>query len=195
MPTDSRVDKYITAAPEFARPILEHVRDLIHKACPEVEEDIKWSRPSFLYRGKILLSMAAFKAHCRIVFWNADVNQSIARNGSLERVTAVSDLPAKRQLIGYIREALRAIEEGSPVTVMGKRNGSPKSEAEVPAEFAAALGRNRKAAKAFDNLSPSHRREYIEWIAEAKREETRQKRIATALEWIAEGKPRHWKYM
>lgn len=201
---DSRVDRYIADAPAFAQPILEHLRETIHEGCPEVEEDIKWSRPAFVYRGKMLFGMAAFKSHCGMGFWIGPVNRMIEKDGydgggysgSVGRVKQLSDLPPKKQLLGYIREARRLIEESRiDPPAPRKRASSPRVELEMPEDFVIALKKDKKAGKNFESLSPSHKREYIEWILEAKREETRQKRIATALAWLAEGKPRNWKYM
>jgi uncharacterized protein YdeI (YjbR/CyaY-like superfamily) len=203
MPMDPRVDRYIEDAPAFAQPILEHIRKLVHKACPEAEETLKWRQPCFLYRNKILCGMSAFKAHCNCGFWDPDirpvlVNDGVkthAKVGLLEDITKLSDLPSARDMLRYIREACR-IREAKLLNPASPKPAKPrKPEAEVPRDLAAALAGNRAASQAFHRFSPSHRREYIEWIAEAKRDETRQKRIATALEWLAEGKPRNWKYM
>jgi uncharacterized protein YdeI (YjbR/CyaY-like superfamily) len=200
MPGDARVDSYISAAPSFAQPILEYLRELIHQSCPQVEEDIKWRQPAFLYRGKMLLSLAAFKAHCNVAFWVGPVNRMIATEqgkfaGSLRGVTELADLPSKPRLLGYLREACKWIDERASNPASSKRNNAPKPEARMPADFAAALKKSKPAAKTFQGFSPSHRREYVEWITGAKREETRRKRIASAIEMLAEGKPRNWKYM
>ena len=207
MPTDPRVDRYIADAPAYAQPILQHLRGLIHQACPEIEETIKWSRPFFLYHNKILCGMAAFKAHCGFGFWQPETLKLLAKDGIrpqdssgwLGRITAIDDLPPKRDLLRYFRETRGFIDErssnkGSVPQPEPKRSKALKPAAEAPDDFAAALSANRTAARTFEAFSPSHRREYIEWIAEAKRDDTRRKRIATALEWLAEGKPRHWKY-
>jgi uncharacterized protein YdeI (YjbR/CyaY-like superfamily) len=202
MPTDTRVDKYITGAPDFARPMLERFRELVHKGVPEAQEDIKWSRPSFLYRDKILFGMSAFKAYCGFFVFNPDVNKLIEKDGKisetarqLDRVSAIDQLPSEKDLLRYICEARRLLDAILSSPAPRKRTGAPKPEAEIPNDFAAALSKNKTAAKAFHGFSPSHRREYVEWITEAKRDETRQKRIATTLEWLVEGKPRNWKYM
>jgi uncharacterized protein YdeI (YjbR/CyaY-like superfamily) len=202
MPSDKRVDAYIERAPEFAKPVLNHLRELVHRGCPEAEEAIKWSTPAFLYRGKILFSMAAFKAHCRFILWRPEIATLMKEDGLnadrdaafLPKITSLDGLPPDKNLLRYIRETRRLADEG-PRSPMAKRPPTPKQELPIPAEFAAALGKNKKAEAHFQSFRPSHRREYIEWIADAKRAETREKRIATALEWIAEGKPRNWKYM
>ena len=193
---DPRVDAYIANAAEFAKPILTHIRDVVHDACPGVEEDLKWSTPSFMYKG-ILCGMAAFKQHCTFGFWKGElvVGRASAADeramGQFGRITGLAGLPSRKALTAYIRKAAKLNEEGiKPVRAKPK----PRPEAAMPEDFATALKRNRKAAATFAAFSPSQRREYIEWIVEAKREETRAKRLAQAIEWIAEGKARNWKY-
>ena len=200
MATDLRVDQYIADAPAFAQPMLQHFRELVHAGCPEVEESIKWGRPMFLYRKKILFGMATFKAHCGFAFWQPEVIKLLEKDGikgdegsgTLGRITEMADLPGKRDLLRYIREARRLADEGAPSRA---KRATPKPPAAVPDDLAAALDKNKAAAKAFDAFSASHRREYIEWITEAKREETRKTRIATTIEWLREGKSRNWKYL
>ena len=202
---NSKIDAYITKAAPFAQPVLNHLRALIHKACPDVEEDIKWGRPFFLHRGTILCNMSAFKQHCAFGFWGAEIGKVLRKDaaiqdgamGSLGRITSVKDLPPDKQLLGYIREAAEFIEAGlgdNRIVVARRVAKVPKPPLEVPAEFTAALRRDRKAAKAYAAFSPSCQREYVEWIADAKRPETRDRRIGQAVEWIAEGKQRNWKY-
>lgn len=200
-----KVDAYIAKAQPFAQPIMRHLRELVHKGCPGVVETIKWSRPFFEYRGAILGNMSAFKQHCSFGFWGEEIGAVLrkakaARDGamgSLGRITRLEDLPADRELLGWIRQASGFIESGnytSPIAARQRVVKPPKAVLEPPAEFAAALKKNKKAAAAFEAFSPSCKREYVEWIAEAKRQETRDKRIETAMEWIAEGKQRNWKY-
>lgn len=197
MKTDRRVDAYIAKSAEFARPILRHLRALVHQACPDVEETIKWGMPSFLHHG-IICGMAGFKAHCAFGFWRRGLTDEIARTGvkaeqamgSLGRITSLKDLPADKAMLGYIRKAAKLNEGGIPARSKPK----PKPALPAPADLATALKKNAKAAKAFAAFTPGARREYIEWITEAKRPETRQKRIATAVPWIAAGKKRNWKY-
>jgi len=192
---DPRVDAYIERSAEFAKPILTHIRAVVHAACPDVEETIKWSFPVFSHRG-ILCNMAAFKQHCTFGFWKpalvlGDGASDETAMGQFGRLTSVTDLPSKKVLTGYIRKAAKLNEEG--VKVPKKRSAKPRV-LETPADLAAALKKNRKARATFDAFSPSHRNEYIEWIEEAKTEPTRKKRLATTLEWLAEGKGRNWKY-
>jgi uncharacterized protein YdeI (YjbR/CyaY-like superfamily) len=194
---DTRIDAYIAKSKDFAKPILTHLRDLVHTACPEVEETMKWSFPHFMYRG-MLCSMASFKEHCSFGFWNGSAvvtngGESQDGAGDFGRITQLSDLPSKKILTGYIKKAMKLNEDGV------KRPTAPKPKVPkpvvVPEDLAKALQGNAAARTTFDKFSPSHKREYIEWITEAKSEATRTKRLQTAIEWMAEGKPRNWKYM
>jgi uncharacterized protein YdeI (YjbR/CyaY-like superfamily) len=200
-----KVDAYIAQAQPFAQPILKHLRGLIHKGCPGVEETIKWSRPFFEYRGAILGNMSAFKQHCSFGFWGEEIGMVLrkakaARDGamgSLGRITRVADLPAEAELLDLIRQAAAFIESGnytSPIAARQRVVKPARPALKMPEEFLAALKKSKKASAVFEGFSPSCRREYIEWIAEAKRPETRDQRIETAIEWIAEGKQRNWKY-
>jgi uncharacterized protein YdeI (YjbR/CyaY-like superfamily) len=203
--TNPKVDTYLAKVQPFAQPILEHLRGLVHKACPGVEETIKWSRPFFEYRGAILCNMSAFKEHCSFGFWGEEIGAVLREAqalrpgamGSLGRITSLKDLPSDKLMLGWIRQAAAFVDSGqhtSPIAARHKVVKSPKAAPEMPAEWVSALQRNKKAAAAFAAFSPSCKREYIDWIADAKRVETRDKRIATALQWIAEGKQRNWKY-
>jgi uncharacterized protein YdeI (YjbR/CyaY-like superfamily) len=193
-----RVDAYLANAQPFAQPIMEHLRDLVHKACPEVEETIKWSRPFFEYRGAILCNMSAFKQHCSFGFWGEEMGAVLREAGVLgQDGMGLADLPSDKRMLGWIRQAAGFVDSGeytSPIAARRRVVKPQKPALDTPSEFATALKRNKKAAAAFSAFSPSCKREYIEWIADAKRTETRDKRIATALEWIAEGKQRNWKY-
>jgi uncharacterized protein YdeI (YjbR/CyaY-like superfamily) len=200
-----RVDAYLAKVNPFALPIMEHLRTLVHKGCPEVEETIKWSRPFFEYRGTILCNMSAFKEHCSFGFWGEEIGAVLREArvlqedgmGSLGRITSVKDLPSDKQLLGWIRQAAAFVASGqhtSPIAARHKVVKAPKPALETPTEFTAALKKNKKASAVFAAFSPSCKREYVEWIADAKRPETRDKRIATAIEWIADGKQRNWKY-
>lgn len=197
---DKRVDDYIKKAQPFAQPILTHLRELVHKACPEVEETMKWSFPHFDYKG-VMCSMAAFKQHCAFGFWKAalmkhtilmDNAKSEVAMGHLGRITSLKDLPSDKTLISYIKEAKKLNDDG--VKLPAKIKTAQKS-IEAPAELIAALRKNKVAQAIFDAFSPSHKREYIEWITEAKTEATKEKRLTQAIEMMAEGKSRNWKYM
>jgi uncharacterized protein YdeI (YjbR/CyaY-like superfamily) len=202
MPTDPGIDKYIENAAEFARPMLRRFRALVHDGCPGTEEAIKWRTPAFLYNRKILFSMAAFKEHCRFMFWRPEIAALLKQDGLeadrdaafLPRIRSMVDLPSRSKLLHYIRETRRLADE-SPRSPMRKRPATPKPEIAMLPELTAALAKNKTAAANFHNFSPSHRREYLEWITEAKRPETRCKRISQAVEWITSGKPRNWQYM
>jgi uncharacterized protein YdeI (YjbR/CyaY-like superfamily) len=192
--TNPRVDAYIAKSADFAKPILMRIREIVHEACPEVEENIKWGVPAFDYKG-MMCGMAAFKQHCTFGFWKGSLifpdKRDMDGMGQFGRLTKVSDLPSKRELTGYIRKAMKLNEEGIKV----EREKKPKKpDIPMPADLRAALRKNKKAHDAFEAFSPSHRREYLEWITEAKTEATRERRLNTALEWIADGKSRNWKY-
>ena len=194
---DKRIDAYIATAQEFAKPILTRIRKTIHEACPDVAETIKWGMPAFDYKGP-MCGMAAFKQHATFGFWKSslvfDKGDRYARdpNGmaAFGKMTAVSDLPPKKVLAGYIKKAAALNDEGVKV----ERQRTPRQPLPVPPALAAALARNKRAKAAFDALPPSHRREYNEWIGEAKTDATRDKRVAQAIQWIADGKSRNWKY-
>jgi uncharacterized protein YdeI (YjbR/CyaY-like superfamily) len=198
---DPRIDAYIAKSAPFARPILKHLRAVVHRGCPAATETMKWSMPHFEHAGHILCGMAAFKAHCTFHFWHQGMEAVVAgsgakRNeamGNFGRITRLKDLPDDNTLLGFVREAAKLNESGVPGRPRAASNGA--KELAVPADLAAALKKNKAAAKSFADFSPSHRKEYITWLTEAKRDETRQKRLASTIEWLAEGKPRHWKYI
>jgi uncharacterized protein YdeI (YjbR/CyaY-like superfamily) len=195
---DPRIDDYIASAAPFAQPILKQLREVVHRGCPSVQETIKWSSPFFMYGDGILCNMVAFKAHAAFGFWHRDMQKILKEAGakmegamgSFGRIESVKDLPSEKTLLRLIGEAMRINETGKPARVKSK----PKPELAIPPAFAAALKAHPAAQARFTAFSPSHRREYIEWIEDAKREETRQKRIETAIEWVSSGKSRNWKY-
>jgi uncharacterized protein YdeI (YjbR/CyaY-like superfamily) len=194
---DPRIDTYIAKSADFAKPILKHLRNVMHRACPQVEETLKWSMPAFMYHG-MLCGMAAFKQHCTFGFWKHElvVGKEQAADeqamGQFGRITRLADLPSTKMLTDYIKKAMQLNEDGVKAPrATPKRKPAPR----VPDDLAAALKKNRKAAATFAAFSPSNQREYIEWISEAKREETRVKRLATTIQWLAEGKIRNWKYV
>ncbi len=188
---DPRVAAYIEKSAPFARPILRRLRALVHRGCPKVVEDMKWGFPHFLHEG-MLCSMASFKAHCAFGFWNRamDLGRKAEAMGQFGRIASLSDLPADSVLVGYVREAARLNEAGEKVGPIRRA----KKPLPVPSALSAALRRKAGAAARFRKFSPSQRREYSEWIAEAKTDATRDKRLATAVAWIAQGKSRNWKY-
>lgn len=193
MARDPRHDDYIARQADFARPILEHIRARVHAACPDVEESIKWGMPAFSYKGKALAGMAAFKAHATLGFWRRGERDPDAKSdamGDFGRLTSLADLPDDAAFDAMLREQMAQIDAGAkPV-----RNRNPKDEIAMPDDLAAALAKNPAAQATFDGFPPSARREYLEWVTEAKRPETRANRLAQAIEWMAEGKRRHWKY-
>jgi len=192
---DPRIDAYIAKSQPFARPILEKVRARVHAVLPEVEETMKWSMPTYTVGGKIVLITSAFKAHAALNFWRGqeigDGSPKAGAMGQFGRLTSVEDLPPDTELDALIGEAA-ALAKTAPAP--RKTKHEPKPATEMHPDFASALAKADKAKSTFDNFPPSCRREYLEWISEAKREETRNKRIATAVEWLAEGKRRNWKY-
>ncbi|MEJ5262359.1 MAG: YdeI/OmpD-associated family protein [Ignavibacterium sp.] len=199
---DSRIDLYISKSADFAKPILNHLRQIIHSACPDVQETIKWGFPHFVYKDEILCSMASFKQHCAFGFWKASLmkDKTLTKNAESEsamghygKITSLKDLPPDKKIISHIKEAMMLNEKG--IKLQKKKITKAKSEIIVPDFFLNRLKKNKQALKTFEAFSPSHKREYVEWITEAKTEQTRNKRIDTAIEWLAEGKPRNWKYM
>ena len=194
MSRDQRIDAYIARAQPFARPILEHVRERVLAALPEAEETLKWGAPSFTLDGKIVLMMAAFKAHAVVNFWRGQELRGDAANadamGQFGKLTSVADLPGDAELDSLIGKA-GELARSAPAPRKVKH---AKAEPELHPEFAAALAKSPKAKTVLDGFSPSARRDYLEWIADAKRDETRASRIATAIEWLSEGKKKNWKY-
>jgi uncharacterized protein YdeI (YjbR/CyaY-like superfamily) len=192
---DPRVDAYIEKSADFAKPILKHLRKVVHAACPEVEETMKWSFPHFDYKGEMMCSMASFKAHCAFGFWKGSLvlgdKVTDGAMGHLGRITSIEDLPPEKTLTAYVKKAAKLNDEGVKVARAPRR---ARPEIEMPEDLVKALKKNKKALTTFEAFPPSHRREYVEWIAEAKGEDTRKRRVETALEWITEGKPRNWKY-
>ncbi len=194
MKTDPRIDAYIERQAEFAKPILIHLRSVLHEACPNCEETLKWSMPSFLYKGKILAGMAAFKAHATFHYWYDSMLNEDEKNrsamGQFGRLTSTDDLPAKAVLIELTRRSMALIESGAKPP----RALATKAAFTVPQDMHAAIDGNPAAKATFDAFPPSAQREYVEWITGAKTDATRGKRLAQAVEWLAEGKRRHWKY-
>ncbi|HEY0413009.1 MAG TPA: YdeI/OmpD-associated family protein [Allosphingosinicella sp.] len=195
MTQDPRVDAYIAKQADFARPILEAIRAAVHAGCPEVEETIKWSMSSFVYKGKILAMAAVFKAHATLGFWRAgdvlgETGAERDAMGQFGRLTSLADLPPRAELEALVRKAMTAIEAGPKP----RPKKPPRPELATPDDLATALAAEPQAAATFAGFAPSCRREYVEWVIEAKRPETRAKRVAQAVAWMAEGKRRNWKY-
>ena len=197
---DKRVETYIANSAPFARPVLNHLREIVHQGCPDAEETIKWGMPFFEYKDEILCNMASFKKHCSFGFWKASILSDpdhilelVGKTsmGSLGQLTDLSDLPPNRILIKYIKAAAKLNKEGVKVA----QKSTAKKELEVPEYFAKVIARNKRALKTFNSFSNTNRKEYVEWVTGAKTEETRSKRLDTAIEWLAEGKIRNWKYL
>lgn len=201
MPVKNKaVDAYIAKSAPFAQPILNHLRKLVHETCPDTEEKIKWGFPHFTYLGDMLCHMASFKQHCAFGFWKAALMKEVslmdnARNesamGHLGKITSLNDLPSAKKLKSWIREAMKLNENGQKPA---RPKPAPVKEMAIPDDVQAALKKNRKASVNFEKFPPSHRKEYLQWITEAKTVATRERRLAQMLEWVAEGKGRNWKY-
>jgi uncharacterized protein YdeI (YjbR/CyaY-like superfamily) len=197
---NNRVDAYIAKSAAFAKPILTHLRELVHKAVPDVKETMKWNFPHFDYCG-IMCSMASFKEHCAFGFWKAslmsDPKKILGRAdkeamGHFGRITSLKDLPSDKVLLSYIKEAAKLNRDG--VKLSPRRKPATK-ELKVPEYFMSRLKKNKKASATFEGFSPSNKRDYLEWVTEAKTEDTREKRLSTAIQWMSEGKKRNWKYI
>ena len=198
---DPRIDLYISKSANFAKPILIHLRKLVHLACPDIEETIKWNFASFEYKGP-MCTMAAFKNHCAFGFWKASLmkDKSLIANAESEsamghygKITSLKDLPSDKKIISHLKEAMILNEKG--IKLPPKKVKVLRKEVVVPEYFLKQLRKNKKALLSFEAFSPFHKREYIEWITEAKTEETRNRRIETAIEWLSKAKPRNWKYL
>lgn len=194
---DDRIDAYIAKAAPFARPILEHLRAVVHEACPTAEESLKWSMPHFTHAGKILAGMSAFKQHAAFAVPMLDASEGQADKrdeamGHYGKITALSDLPSKRTVVAQLKQATKAIDSGAKLR--STKRDTPKPPLAMPDDFAKALARTAAAKAQFARFAPSKQREYMEWIIDAKQAATRARRITQAVEWIAEGKARYWKY-
>jgi uncharacterized protein YdeI (YjbR/CyaY-like superfamily) len=195
-----KIDAYIAKAAPFAKPILEKIRRVVHRADPDIEERLKWGVPAFEKKG-LVCGVAAFKKHASFGFWRATQLEDPAgilkgkRGGMMDdKLTDVSQLPSDAVLVDYVKRAI-ALNESGAKSPFSRSKGPKKAEAKVPSDLARALGKNAKAKAAFEGFSPSQRREYVEWITEAKQDATRARRLKQAIPWMSQGKPRNWKYM
>ena len=195
------IDAYIAKSTDIAKPILEHLRELIHQTCPDVEEKMKWSMPFFDYKGEMMCHMASFKQHCAFGFWKGSIMKdpvlretaaSEEAMGHLGRITSLKDLPSDKKITAWIKEAMTLNDNG--IKLPPKIKTAETKEITTPDYFTKAIAKNKAAKKAWDAFSPGKRKDYTVWVTEAKTEDTRNKRIETAIEWIAEGKARNWKY-
>jgi len=195
---DKRIDAYISRSADFAQPILQYLREIVHEACPEVEETMKWSFPHFMYKG-ILCSMASFKQHCAFGFWKGSLvldgkdSRSTDAMGQFGRITSLKQLPSKSTLLSYVRKARQLNDEGVKVPQKARPRGE-KKDLVVPDYFLSAVKKNKKALATFEGFPYSHKKEYVQWVTEARTDETRTRRLQTSVEWLAEGKSRNWKY-
>lgn len=196
------IDEYIARSAPFARPILKKMRELVHQVCPDTEEKMKWSFPHFDYKNEMMCHMAAFKQHCAFGFWKAplmkdkalhDMAQTEQAMGHLGKISCLEDLPSDKKLSDYIKEAMMLNEKGIKLPPKNKKPAD--AEISIPDYFLKALKKNKNAWLFFESASYSFRKEYIQWLEEAKTQETREKRMTTAVEWIAEKKGRNWKYV
>lgn len=190
---DPRIDRYIENAQPFARPILKHLRQLVHRACPDVEETLKWRMP-FFQRNGIICFMAAFKQHVTFGFWQGKLlfgKEDKGAMGHFGRITSIKDLPGDKKLMGYVNKAADLNERGIRKT----RTPRGKQKITVPTDLKVAMAKNAKARKTFEDFSYSHKKEYVDWITGAKRDETRKRRLKTAIDWLSRGKPQNWRYM
>ena len=197
-----KVDNYIAKAADFAKPVLEHFRAVVHRASPNITESIKWGVPSFDYKGKMMCSLAAFKGHCAMGFWLGGqisalkpylekATEAASEFGRIANIKSIEDLPKDMDLVAAVKEAIQLIDAG---VTMKRAPAKKAAELPIPEALMKALGKNKKAKAVFEGFAPSHRKEYIQWINEAKTEATRDRRIATTIEWVSEGKGRNWKY-
>ena len=196
---DSRVDAYIKKSAEFSRPVMLHLRELVHQGCPAAEETIKWGVPHFMYKG-MLCSIAAFKQHCAFGFWKGKLLASLRPDdkqlaeawGQYGRLTSLDDLPPDRVILKQVKEAAKLNDDG--VKAPPQRKARQKAPLVMPPDFKKLLKANPTALATFEGFTYSHKKEYLEWITEAKTDQTRQRRIATTLQWLAEGKSRNWRH-
>ena len=197
--SDERVNAYIQKSPDFAKAVLIHFRKLVHNICPEVTETIKWGCPNFEYKGP-MCTMASFKQHCAIGFWKATLinnGKLMARHndgsaGNFGKITSLKDLPDDNEMSEYIKEAMKLNDDG--IKVPAKKKSIDENKLNVPEILIKSLSKNKKAKDVFEAFSPSHKKEYVEWINDSKTDATREKRVATTIEWLVEGKSRMWKY-
>ncbi|MGY3266917.1 YdeI/OmpD-associated family protein [Lysobacter sp. HA35] len=192
---DPRVDTYIENAAPFARPLLERLRRDMHAACAELDESIRWARPVFMHKGRLIAGMAAFKQHASFGYWRGGEVVGEPRNdgmGQFGQLRSLDDLPSSADIAEQVRRAIALVETDVPKPTRAR---TPRPALEMPDVMRDALDAHPVARRHFDAFSPSQRRDYIEWIVEAKRDDTRARRLAQAIEWLAEGKPRHWKHL
>jgi uncharacterized protein YdeI (YjbR/CyaY-like superfamily) len=196
------VDAYIAKSADFAQPILRHLRALMHKGCPRIEETIKWGVPTFEREG-IVAMMAAFKRHVAFGFWSEklireklgrDTARLFPKNAPLgmggRRYLARAELPPDTAILRAVEVAVALNESGERPVRVRKKKPPPKA----PPYLLAALKKNAKARATFAKLTPGKQREYVEWLVEARQAATRERRLAQAIKLLAAGRSRYWKY-
>jgi len=200
MKKNPKVDAYILNTAPFAQPILNELRATLETAEPELEETIKWGFPCFTFQSKLICSFSAYKNHCVFRFWqgsnlkdSAGILTKVGETemGELSKIKNLEDLPNSEILINYIREAIELSKKKSTKTIVSEKKITIDLKSYDLQEIFSSFP---KQAEKFDTFSPSHRKEYISWINEAKTEDTKLKRIKTMMEWLLEGKSRNWKY-
>jgi len=193
---DKRVDAYIAKAKPFAQPILEHLREIIHEGCPEVVETIKWGMPAFEHKGP-LAGVAGFNQHCAFHFWKSslildkDDKKPRTAMGSFGRIRSVKDLPPRKKMVDYVRRAAALNDQGIKVERAKPKRGQT---IDAPAFMMSAIKKNKRSLATWEQFPYTKKKDYIEWVTGAKTDETRDKRLATTVEWLSEGKGRNWKY-
>jgi uncharacterized protein YdeI (YjbR/CyaY-like superfamily) len=194
------IDNYISKSAGFAKPVLRYLRKLVHDTCPDSEEKMKWGMPYFDYKGEMMCSMAAFKQHAVFSFWKAALMKdkillenarSEVAMGHLGKITSLKDLPSDKKVIAWIKEAMKLNDEGKKLI---KAKPVTQKELIIPDYFITAVKKNKKAWATFNDFSLAAKKEYLQWVTEAKAEATRNKRLLHSIEWMAEGKKRNWKY-
>jgi uncharacterized protein YdeI (YjbR/CyaY-like superfamily) len=195
---DPRVDDYIAKSPAYAQPIMKHIRGLIHQAVPNIVEVIKWAHPHFEYKGPAF-SIGAFKEHLGLNFWKSklmDDPEGLFKYdgsaGSMGKIKSLADLPEDDILMAYFMLAADLNEQGVKATT--PKTAPEKKQLIIPDDLIAAFKNDTTAMQHFEQFNYSAKKEYVDWLAEAKTTETRQKRLKTIMEWVAEGKTRYWKY-
>lgn len=191
---DKRVDAVIAKSQDFAKPVLQRLREAVHEGCPEVEETIKWSMPFFTYKGSILCMMASFKKHCTFGFWKQTgigLDLRAQAMGSFGRIESVNDLPPEKTLMMMVKEAVHRHDTGVKLPPKSRK---PKQKLVVPPYLMSAVKKNRKALATWEAFPYSKRKDYVDWVTEAKGEDTRARRLETTVQWLSEGKGRQWKY-
>jgi hypothetical protein len=201
---NAQVTAYAAAMPAYAQPIFAHLRALIHTTCPDTDEAIKWSIPHFERDGDYLCIFAASPGHASFTFYKQQLMSDPRLRDNLNlpaikrfmgRLTSLSDLPDDATLAAMLQEAADLNARG--VRLPDRAPKTPPvidMPSAVATAVATALAANPAAQAVWDAKSAAWRKDYLVWITAAKTDPTRDARIAEALDWIADGKARFWKY-